>query len=57
MSETIQQNKQHNKHIVVSEETYKQLLNEGRYSDTMDTIISRILLAHQQRKQGELVIS
>jgi hypothetical protein len=48
---------QKNKHIVVSEETYKQLLNEGRYSDTMDTIISRILMAHNKQKQGELVIS
>jgi hypothetical protein len=49
MSETFQKNK----HIVVSEETYKQLLNGGRYSDTMDTIISQILMAHQQRKHGE----
>jgi hypothetical protein len=55
MSTTIQTKQL--KHIAVSNETYKRIQNEGRYGDTMDSIVSRILLAHEQRKKGELVIS
>jgi hypothetical protein len=53
LSETIQQTKPNKHNIVVSEETYKRLLNEGTYSDTMDKIISRILLANEKRKEGQ----
>jgi hypothetical protein len=50
------------KHIAIHHDTYKELLSEGRYSDTMDTIIKRILLANRkylqkQQEEGELVIS
>ena len=55
MSEQIQKFK--HKHIVVSKDNYEIIKQYGKYGDTMDTILSRILVAAEQRKKGELVIS
>ena len=54
MSEQIQKFK----HIVVSKDNYEIIKQYGKYGDTMDTILGRILLvAAEKRKKGELVIS
>jgi hypothetical protein len=43
---------------VLSEDNYKLIKQYGKYGDTMDTILGRILLvAAEKRKKGELVIS
>jgi hypothetical protein len=48
------QNQTHNryKHIAIKPETYNLLLSEARYSDSMDSVISRVFLAHTKQKQG-----
>ena len=55
MSEQIQKFR----HIVVSENTYEIIKRYGKYGDTMDTILGRILVvaAEQRRKGEQLVIS
>jgi hypothetical protein len=56
-NQTIQQQK-HKHYIVLSEDNYKLIKQYGKYGDTMDTILGRILLAAvEKRKKGELVIS
>jgi hypothetical protein len=57
MGEQIQQIQNNNKHIVVSKDKYEIIKRYGKYGDTMDTILGRILVAAEQRNKGELIIS
>jgi predicted CopG family antitoxin len=45
------------KHIAVREETYKQISSEGKFGESFDSLLNRILAERIKRKQGELVIS
>jgi predicted CopG family antitoxin len=45
------------KHIPVKEDTYKQIHNEGKFGESFDTVLKRILAEREKQKQGELVIS
>jgi hypothetical protein len=47
------------KHIAVKQDTYNLFLKEAKYSDTQDSILSRILKEREKQKQkeGELIIS
>jgi hypothetical protein len=58
MGEQIQHIQKNNKHIVVSKDKYEIIKRYGKYGDTMDTILGRILVAaEQRRKEEQLVIS
>jgi hypothetical protein len=59
MGEQIQQIQKNSKHIVVSKGKYEIIKRYGKYGDTIDTILGRILVAaaEQRRKEEQLVIS
>jgi len=44
------------KHIAVKDETYKQIQNEGKFGESFDTVVRRLLAEREVQKKGELVI-
>jgi hypothetical protein len=62
MSQIIQkvnETKQVNKlrHIVVRDKTYQQICQEGRFGESFDALLNRILSERIAKKQGELIVS
>jgi hypothetical protein len=57
LSNQIQQQNKQFKHIIVSQDNYESIRQQGRLGETFDQVIGRILAAQKKHNQGELVIS
>jgi predicted CopG family antitoxin len=45
------------KHIILRDDIYKQIQSEGKFGESVNDVVKRILAERIKHKQGELIIS